>query len=551
MVKPYLNQVGGEVENDVSLFTGGLNTYVDKAFLEADQMPYVMNMTMKRPPAIETRDMRATLANNFPDLKLHWEQGEIINMWAYSQEYIYFLIDDGSGPYYKLYLISGSVATKLAEIPNTAEMYHFCYCRTEEKEYVYIANEAQKFRVTLGSTNPLDFVTYSDGHYGIPCWHKSRLWLLKPTQGKVEWSNAMLPDDFTIGYNPVTDITGDSGEVPITNSRGKPTGLVSFDDKLIIFSEHSIAAMYGNSGEEILTSGETALQYNPEYFTLVELFGKIGCREQNQIALGDGAVYWLGDDMQIYEYTGASFRTISKPGKSRNETISVGGIHNVINLMNQSKIQLEATSDRLYVDTSEGYMFVFDTYNRVWWCEDGGFSAMANYSQTTNNLLMATHDGDILDYSGRTAYVGYDEVYDWENNAVTSKIIEFEFHTRVYGAEGTDLRKSIAEVWMQVYNPMVIDCDVYINDAWCASDKWNDHFENTVKSTNRYKKIGSITGSSGVQTTNLDRYDDFLYEQRRFIVEKMFGQRLNTFQVIVKGSGYAKFYTMKREWRAR
>ena len=72
MVKPYLNQVGGEVENDVSLFTGGLNTYVDKAFLEADQMPYVMNMTMKRPPAIETRDKRGTIARTFTDHELNW-----------------------------------------------------------------------------------------------------------------------------------------------------------------------------------------------------------------------------------------------------------------------------------------------------------------------------------------------------------------------------------------------------------------------------------------------------------------------------------------------
>ena len=39
MVKPYLNQVGGKVENDVNLFTGGLNTYVDKGFIDADQMP--------------------------------------------------------------------------------------------------------------------------------------------------------------------------------------------------------------------------------------------------------------------------------------------------------------------------------------------------------------------------------------------------------------------------------------------------------------------------------------------------------------------------------
>lgn len=553
MLEPYLNRLGGNVDEDIATFDGGLNTYVDKGFLDSNQMPYVMNLTMKTPPSIQTRDSRNTIANKFGTKQIPWAEGEIVGMWAHRQDLIYFIIDHGDDDTLDLYIVKEGVATKLGTVARNSDRYYFCYCKTDTYEYVYIANENYKYRVNLGSINPLDLTTYTDLHYGIPCWHKNRLWLLKPRAGTLEWSNSLMPDSFIIGPDDPATPTywGDSGEVPITNSRGSLTGMVSFDDKLIVFSEHSICAVYGNSGEDMIMSGETEIEYNPDYFTVVDLFGKIGCLYQYQIALGDNAVYWLGDDHQVYEYTGSTFYTISKPGKTRNSTISVGGIDNVIGLFKNPGIKLEATSDRLYIDTDEGYMFAFDIFNRVWWCEDGGFTTLANYSQTTNNLLMSTKRGDILSYDDTVAYGGHDEVYDWENNVITDKTIEFEFHTRVYGADGVNLRKTVSDVWLQMHNPTIVNCDVYINDVWCARDKWRDHFDNSIKSTTRYKKIGTVSTSSGAQTANLDRYDDMLYEQKRFIVEKMYGQRLNTFQIIVKGSGWAQFFIMKREWRAR
>lgn len=552
MVGLYLNQVGGKVDNDVSLFAGGLNTYTDKAFLEADQMPYVMNMTMRKPPAIETRKARGTLANLFSDEQLPWNSGEITNMWAYNQDLIYFIrkIDELTS---KLCLLKkdGNYYTYSEIHTDTAGNYNdiqFCYGRTDVNEFLYLGNENYKAKMILGAENPLAQYddNYSD-HFGYPCWHKSRLWLLRPSKGEIEWSNALNPDNFQIGYDDPDAPTyyGDSGVLPITsqNGRGKLTGLISFDDKLIVFCEHSIHAIYGSSG---VARWSDTKQQDPNYFQVVDLLGHVGCLSQDHITAGAGILYWLGDDKQIYEYTGASINMLSRPGKTRNSTLSIGGIDNVLNHLTTTKLM--ALSNTLYVDTKEGYMFVFDAYNRVWWCEDGGFSTLTNYSQAEDNLLMATEEGDILSYDDTIASTGRDEVYDFEAGTVTDKNIEFEFHTRVYGAEGTDLRKTLSEVWMQMYS-YNSQGKVYINDVWCENDKWEDHLENTEKSITRYKEIGSF--SANASRGDLAYYQPQTYEQRHFLVEKMYGQRLNTFQIIVKGSRYAKFFLMKREWRAR
>ena len=551
MVKPYLNQIGGVVNDDVSLFTGGLNTYTDKAFLESDQMPYVMNMTMRQPPAIQTRNSRSTLANMFDTQKLPWNSMEITNMWAKDQDLVYFIRKEDALTYHLCMLKKNGVTGKYdysvihTDTEGNYEGVQFAYGRTQTEEFLYLGNEQFKARMVLGAENPI--AQYTDAyvdHFGFPCWHKARLWLLRPSEGIVEWSNSLMPDDFLIGFDDPDAPTryGDSGTLPITslNGRGKLTGLTSFDDKLIVFNEHSVTAIYGSSG--VYRWSDTKEQ-DPNYFQPVDLIGRVGCLSPNHFATSAGRLYWFGDDKQIYEYTGSSINIISRPGKTRNSTLSIGGIDNVLNHLNVTNV--EATSTILYVDTAEGYMFVFDAYNRVWWCEDGGFTALTNYSQSTDNLLMAKSNGDILSYDNLIANTGRDEIYNWETETADFEDIEFEFHTRVYGAEGTDLRKSLSDVWFQMFCTNGYG-DVYINDIWCEYDIWRRSREVAEE---RYKKIGHFAANA--TRGSLELYQPQTYEQRYFPVEKMFGQRLNTFQVIVKGKLFAKFFLMKREWRAR
>lgn len=532
MVGPYLNRVGGEVEDDVSTFAGGLNTYVDKAFLESDQMPFCMNIKMKRPPSIETRASRETLATEIQGGTIPWNQGKIIRVWAYNQDYIYFIIKENGSSDYKVVLLKKTTSFPIeytyTVLKTESSQYikdaYFCYARTGSEHYVYISGEDYKARTILGSADPNDYTTYQD-HFGIPAWHKCRLFLLRPSDGVVEWSNSFMPDDFTPGPS------GDSGELPITSTRGSLTALASFDDKLIVFCEHSMHAIYGNSG----------IATDADYFQVVDLLGTLGCFKQDHVAVTAGDLFWLGDDNEIYNYTGASIHMISRPSKTRNETLSIGGVSGIIG----NTTQLAANSNTLYVNTNSPYgnwkyLLVFDTFNRTWWAEDSNFVAIGSFSAENDDLLLATEEGDILNYR-LGMNTGYDIVYDWETGEEINKNITYEFHTRVYGADGTDLRESLADIWLQCS----ATAEAYITDEWTHSDRWG----NIEPVDDRWVKIGDTIEVTGLG--DISQYNSGSYEQQRCIVPKMYGQRLNTFQVIVKGTGYGKFYLMKRKWRAR
>jgi hypothetical protein len=84
---------------------------------------------------------------------------------------------------------------------------------------------------------------------------------------------------------------------------------------------------------------------------------------------------------------------------------------------------------------------------------------------------------------------------------------------------------------------------VYINDIWTSRDIWR----NPEGLEENYKLIGKL--KSVDRTPSRETYNQNLYEQQRCIVEKMYGQRLNTFQIIVKGTGASMFYQIKRIWR--
>lgn len=144
MVGPYLNQLGGNVDDDVALFSGGLNTYVDKAFLESDQMPYVMNMQLGSAPGIVTRPSRNTIAEimqNTAELDI----GSIIDIFPYD-EYRFFVIAKKNGQvhiyqFYRPY--SGGVLNDKFKVQDVDTIpdepnYYFAIARRADGPRVYI-----------------------------------------------------------------------------------------------------------------------------------------------------------------------------------------------------------------------------------------------------------------------------------------------------------------------------------------------------------------------------------------------------------------------------
>ena len=610
MVKPYLNQVGGEVDNDVSLFSGGLNTYVDKAFLEADQMPYVMNMTMGNAPQLRTRNSRRTLAGDFAGDVYPSSFGTVIDIYNYTKDQFYIITDtDGVRQLKMVYKQQDGAQKHYTVVPlaNVAveDKYYFTLARQQKKSYLYVTGLNFKIKVTIDTSNPLTVAAEpkNDGHYGICCCHKGRLFLGNPESNTVQFSalydydNFDEPTKYALVENPLAGDPGDdsvtyitsaddfryqkwkyendswvadgyiyktevvvdqetmlsipdysviAGEFKITNSVGKLISLKSFDDKLMIFCEHSMHTMYGDTPDISMQN----------QFQLVDLNNNLGAISDRCIAIGGGRLFWLGDNNEVYEYTGSAINIISRPGKTRNSTLSIGGVSGLLyardveaetdyNELSYSKFT--ATSEKLFINIWNGkrngnpekLLLVFDVYNRTWWCEDGEFTTIGNYSDYTNQILMAKPNGDVLITDGNT---GKDKIYNFSTNKIEDVPIEYEFHTRVYGADGTDLRKSLSKIWLQAR----ATAEVYLTDRWTSYEEW---YVSPIVATG-FIKIGTLVYE--VQTpAQPTQYNPDTYEQQVCYVERMYGQRLNAFQLIIKGTGASMFYLMKREWRAR
>ena len=611
MVKPYLNEIGGKVENDINMFTGGLNVYEDKAFIESNHMPYVMNMTMKNPPTLETRNSRASLVEDMdgeaystnPDIT-----SPVIDIWTYNEFQFYTIVKAYDRvnivQYKRTSRASKYVATPIATIEEEPN-YYFTLARTGRKDYLYITGLTFKYKIDLtydGNPEAEWRWRIQDGHYGICCCHKGRLFLASPDSNIITFSalgdfdNFDTPIQYQLVTNPLNmvdenysylmedannsaqwevytwnDLFGDfvlsghiaktelvidvntglslpdysiiAGDFKVTNSKGKIVSLQSYDDKMIVFCEHTMHALYGDT-PDITKQNQ---------FQLVDLNNNLGAVAHRCITIGGGRLFFLGDDHEVYEYTGSSIQIVTRPGTTRNSTISVGGVSGLIkardvdNFFDVSHSKFVATSERLYINIwnnknstiYEKLLFVFDIYNRLWWCEDGNFTTIGNYSDHENKILLARPNCDLLvNNYGK----GNDKLYNFETDEVEDVPIEYEFHTRVFGADGLDMRKTLSEVWVQAR----AEATVYLNDIWSSLDAW----ARTSGFNNNLLKIGELKYESQLPTQET-KYRPDTYEQQVCYVEKMYGQRLNAFQIVVKGSGVSKFWLMKRVWRTR
>ena len=555
MVEPYLNQVGGKVDGDVNFFSDGLNSYVDKAFIDKNAMPFVMNMTMCKPPMLTTRPPRGTIADLMGSGTIPWIDTTILEMFSVSENEIY-LITRSAGTTYLRSLKRPNSSTLFTDnvitIIPTYNDYYITYVvagiyNGSDRLLSYTVRRICKRRKKWKSQR---YTLYQDNHYGIPCWHKGRLWLAKPSTNIVEWSNALEPDNFLIGEDPVTHEWGYAGEVYVTTAKGVIKNIVSFDDKLVILCEHSMHVVYGTSGD--------ATDVN--YFQLVDLSNNLGTHSARCVAIGGGCLFWLGDDYEVYQYSGSSIDMISRPQQTRYTTVSTGGISNIFqanrNIDYKYVAQMSATASKLYFNIGwqgkNKYLFVFDTYSKTWWCEDGEFTAIEKFASEKNEMLLARPNGDVLIINETyTGMPGSDVFYNFETQKTYGVPIEYEFHTKVFGADGTDTRKTLSKVWFQAR----ADAEVFINDIWTSHDKWqqlfgNEWWEEEPIDTN-YRKIGTLYYKEQpiqAQTIN-EKYVPSTYEQQVCYVEKMYSQRTNAFQIIVKGTGDSKFYLMKREWR--
>lgn len=384
---PYLEAVHTKSDNVINYLGGGISNIYPAQFIQDDEAQDMYNMCLDSYPAIRTRIGRTMLKN--PGLK-----GEKIKYFGVAGvNYLFYIqgetLKDMTGT---------AIATGI-----TGERFKHIYYADGNNEYLILYGEGIKptrHKLPLSSVNTPELLTLpkdkegNDIIFDYMCYHKNRMFGIK--ENMLYISDLQNPMDWTTEYK--------TGEYRIPNCH-KVTGLVSFDDKLIVFSENNMCLFYGSTPD----SRETNNLYSS-----VSLDNNIGCYDQNTIKVHNNYLYWLYG-RNIYEYDGSTIRSIEKPTSNNGVT---GGIQKFIYgiTVNEAKnMSIAASEDKIYFWFPDyKYFLIFDQRLRKWTKELQATNDTdelyyvnicdsyndLNFSQTPTPIYALTANGVIYELTG-------------------------------------------------------------------------------------------------------------------------------------------------------
>ena len=542
-MKPFLNKVGGKSISDVITMQGGLNTCYDKTFIEDNQMSYMWNVALLNPPTLSVRNSRTSLAWFLEDTT-DFATGKVQKLFSSSSKILYTIEDrrtpqnpEAESQLHRYVYNSNGRLDKvyLGSIPYE-QNYSMCECRDAENVYIVISTPLNKYIYTEGK----ELKPATDKNTGIITCHKNRLWVANGTS--LKFSNLREYDNFEITES---DPINTAGEINITNSRGNIVALIPYDGKLIIFCERSWHILYGDSPNAEVNQ-----------FTLVDTDDGIGCISQNTVNICDRNLYWMDTDTKVYRYNGSYITRVSEPHGGDNYA-SYGGIKDIgIHMPALKKIRMASYDSYLYIivqrspltDAENDTALVYDTRNRVWWAEDGEFVEIARHDVDTTTrafsrsdfLIGAKYNGDIVIMN--TQPTGQDMLFDIVNRGFHYVDVKYGFETKTWVLGTVKHKKTLTNVWLQAD----AEAKVYVSDHWTNIEPWQE--QGLEK---EYILIGESKRATTHQMDNPNSNYHEGSERQRFIVPRMYMQKVNAMAIRIIGEGDAKFFLLEKEWRIK
>ena len=436
--KPFLNDVTYKSDNVIGFLSGGINNIYPAQFIADDEVQDMYNISLDNYPAASTKVGRTMFKNpgiNGETIEYFNVAG--LNYLFYIQNHI---LKDVNGD---------SIAQGL-----TGSNWSHVYYKDGNNEYVILYGDnttPTRHKLPLSSFNTPDTITQpvvsgTTVHFENMCYHKGRMFA--SVGDMIYFSALQNPMDWTTAQ--------DSGYLKV-NCTGKITGLVSFDDKLIIFSQNNMHVLYGDS-----PSSEGGTQ-----FTLVNLDNGIGAYNQRAMKIHKGYLYWLYAT-NIYEYDGSTIRSIEKP--MSNNGLS-GGIQKYIEgitYTEASKVSIAGSDTKVYFyfPNYKGMILIFDQRLRKWSKEYqpnitnelyyvsicDSFNSI-NFSQTPEPVYALTANGTIYEITGGrrdgNTYIKRYGKDEYLNNGVTNtKDIDFFLKTKEFIDSGVSKKKCLKEIWL-------------------------------------------------------------------------------------------------------
>lgn len=453
---PYLANVQIKSQNQINFLSGGINNIYPPQNIQDDECQDMYNICLDNYPAMRTRIGRTMKAN--PGL-----YGDTIKYFGVAGvKYLFYIqgtqLKDGTGA-----VIANNI---------TGTKFKHVYYADGNYEYLVLYGDnivPTRHKLPLSSLNTPEIMPLPSGvsYFEHMAYHKNRMF---GTKGNMLYiSDLQNPMDWSTQY--VT------GEIRIPNCN-QITGLESFDDKLIIYSENNMGLLYGSTPD----SREASLKILYQY---VSLDNNIGCYDQNTIKVHNSLLYWLYG-RNIYEYDGSTIRNIEKPTSNNGVT---GGVKDYIMgiTINEAKnISVAASEDKIYFWFPDYKFFlIFDQKLRKWTKEvqrqDDSKEvnyvricdsyADLNFSQTPTPIYALTANGVIYELTGGrrdgNTYIrryGKDE-YINEQGLTKTANIPFYIKTKEFKNGTLSTRKAISELWFNYDLNGVVNLKVITDDG--------------------------------------------------------------------------------------
>lgn len=468
----YLQNIQVKSNNQINYLAGGINTVYPPQNIQDDECQDMYNMCLDKYPAIRTRvgrTLKATPGLNGTPIKYFGVAGV---------RYLFYIQGES------LKDMQGTViATGI-----TGDNFSHVYYADGNNEYLVLYGNGivpTRHKLPLSALNTPDILPLPTNvtSFEHMCYHKNRMF---GSVGNMLYFSALQnPMDWTTAENSRED------RVPNCN---QITGLVSFDDKLIVFSEENMHLYYGSN----VIAG-----YSDSY-TCVSLDNNIGCYDQCTIKVHNSYLYWLFG-RSIYEYDGSTVRNIEKPTSNNGVSGGITDFLKGITLNEAKKVSVAASEDKIYfwfssytlqiigIETNPNIdiivsssnnssnssineieitpntrqcLLIFDQRLRKWTKEvqlyklnEMYYSNICdaytdlNFSQTPTPVYALTQNGMIYELTGGrrdgNEYIrtyGEDE-YAGAGGLTQKEKIPFYFKTKEFKNGVLSKRKSLSEVW--------------------------------------------------------------------------------------------------------
>ena len=435
----YLDNIQTKSNNQINYLAGGINNIYPAKNIQDDECQDMYNMCLDFYPALRTRIGRTLMSN--PGKK-----GEQVKYFGVAGvKYLFYI--QGT----QLKDMTGTVISEGIQ----GNKFSHVYYADGNNEYLILYGDGvtpTRHKLPLSTINTPEIVPLpkdSDQNnivFEHMCYHKNRMIASK---GNMLYFSALQnPMDWTTAENSREDRVENCNQI---------TGLVSFDDKLIVFSEENMHLYYGSN----------VLANQTNSYTCVSLDNNIGCYDQCTIKVHNSYLYWLFG-RSIYEYDGSTVRSIEKPTSNNGMT---GGVRQYIDgiTINEAKnVSVAASEDKIYFWFPDyKFMLIFDQRLRKWTKEiqrqddlDEINYAMIcdsyvdlNFSQTPNPIYALTANGVIYELTGgRREGKNYIKTYGKDefvnSDKLTSKSnIPFYIKTKEFKNGVLSRKKSLSSIW--------------------------------------------------------------------------------------------------------